>query len=117
MESLITIAKIILGTCLSCRVTQFFIIAEIIFLVIDGLSFFCPVIHFLGNAVIFLEVIFYLLKMLETGIFATKTKKGISFTVCLVTEFRGYEDVCDFSLQLFRNFPGYYQCCQIHTLT
>ena len=72
-----------------CRVTQSFIIDENIFLVIDGLSFFCPVIRFLENAVIFLEVIYYLLKMLETGIFTTKTKTGISFT-CLVTEFLGY---------------------------
>ena len=49
----------------------------------------CAVTHFPGSAVIILEMIYYLLKMLETGIFTTKTKTGISFT-CLVTEFLGY---------------------------
>ena len=40
---LIRIAKIIISTSLSCCVTrQFFIIAEMFFLVIDGLSYSCP---------------------------------------------------------------------------
>ena len=41
------------------------------------------------NAVIFLEVISHLPNMLETGVFTTKSKTGISFT-CLVVEFLGY---------------------------
>ena len=61
----------ILGTCLSCHAPQFFIIAERFFLVIDDLSLSCPVSHFPNNAVFFVEVIFYLLKLPEMVIFTT----------------------------------------------